>query len=85
MDKRQLISLLSSFPLDANIVFCAKDDYFGFNRVAVSFVRYCHRDNCIYLYEYEPGAFAKEEQQRGIEIYELKRGDSFVETSYREK
>lgn len=84
MQNERLMDLLKNYPADANVVFCVNDNYFGFSQVVVEFVRYCHRDNCICLYEYEPAAFAKEELERDIEIYEIKRTANLVETSYRE-
>jgi hypothetical protein len=79
------MALLKKCSTDANVVFCVSDNYFGFTQVEIKFVRYCVRDNAIYLYEYEPAAFAKEEQERDIEIYEIApRTDKFVKTSYRE-
>lgn len=85
MTRLELRALLKKCPADANVVFCVNDNYLGFSQVAVKFVRYCVRDNLIHLYEYEPTAFAKEEQERDIEIYEIKRADKFVKTSYGEK
>lgn len=77
--------MVKKCPADANVIFCAKDNSFGFSAVAIGFVRYCVRDNTIYLYEYEPASFAKEEDERDVEIYETcPRKDNFVETSYRE-
>ena len=85
MKRSELMDLLKKCPADANVVFCANDNYFGFSQVVIGFLRYCVRDNRIYLYEYEPAAFAKEEQERDIQIYETcPRTDSFVKTSYRE-